>query len=230
LARAIHTEAECLSILTALQPGRNDVGNQDFLVHHLGELGLVEIAGNRLDAGEIGMRRGEYLEITKMLGLDQLQRGGRNNEVFVKPPQTAGSGHRGEGEERYQSPSRIAEPGFVEIEPAMRLVDNDEVDHRELTAHQSLDAGHLERLTCVGSRVIGLHDSDLVNALVVEVLDSLIDQVDGRDDEDRAETAGKRVFQDLDGDRVLPAPVGACTRMRVAPSASFSEIFSSAKT
>jgi len=64
----------------------------------------------------------------------------------------------------------------------MTFVDYDDIRQRKGAALQGLDACHLHRHPVVGQIVIGLHDTDVLNAFGLEYLHRLVHQIDRGND------------------------------------------------
>src|SRR5262245_30069817 len=84
----VDSKAESWPTDTVFEPSLHDIGNERFLVHCDRKIILLVIAAKRTDALQVGMRRGENLEIRQIALIDEVLCRRRNDEPFVISPQS----------------------------------------------------------------------------------------------------------------------------------------------
>ena len=121
----------------ALEPRLDDVARDDGLIHRLGKLALMEIAGDRSDASKVGLRRGKGDEIAEIVVTDQIGGGRGDDEVVIVLAEPARPRRRRQSDER--DAGAILHPSEDLLVELMSLVDDDEIDFRPLPARERLD-------------------------------------------------------------------------------------------
>ena len=121
--RAIDGEAERRPVCPRVDPGLDDVGDQRRLVHRLGQIALVVVAGDGADAGQVGRCRREHPERRQVAGLDQLLCCRADDQLVEMLAEAARPRRRRQADERHVRPCGAAQPFAVELEPAMHFVD-----------------------------------------------------------------------------------------------------------
>ena len=134
---AVDAESKGRTPFAELNPGVDDVAGHDGAVHRIGKLVFVEISGDGLDPGEVGLARRKGFESREKAVANQIGSGRSSDQVVVVFAETAGPRRSRQAEER--NVGTVPHPSEYFAMELMRLVDEDQIDFGSLPTSDRLN-------------------------------------------------------------------------------------------